>query len=259
MKNCFVIQPFDNGKFDNRYEDIFKPAIEACQLNAYRIDEDPGANILIEDIEENIINSSICFAEITTDNPNVWFELGYAIACKKEVVMVCSNERKSNYPFDVRHRNIIEYKTESARDFNQLKDNIIFRIKAILKKHSNLQQLIKVSVKETEGLTNHEITALVSIMSNQHSDSECVWVHTIQQDMNKNGYNDLAVSIAIQKLRLKELIEVGSEPDFNGNLIAYYRITKKGLNWIINNEDKLSLLLDKPGNSYVDDEEEIPF
>lgn len=28
MEKCFVIQPFDNDKFDKRVEDIFKPAIE---------------------------------------------------------------------------------------------------------------------------------------------------------------------------------------------------------------------------------------
>ena len=32
MPTCFVIQPFDNGKYDKRYEDTFKPAIEAAEL-----------------------------------------------------------------------------------------------------------------------------------------------------------------------------------------------------------------------------------
>ncbi len=39
---------------------------------------------------------------------NAMFELGYAIACQKEVILVCSDERKEEFPFDVRHRNIIE-------------------------------------------------------------------------------------------------------------------------------------------------------
>jgi hypothetical protein len=28
MKTCFVIQPFDAGKFDKRYEDVFVPAVK---------------------------------------------------------------------------------------------------------------------------------------------------------------------------------------------------------------------------------------
>ena len=32
MPTCFVIQPFDSGKFDKRFEDVYKPAIEAADL-----------------------------------------------------------------------------------------------------------------------------------------------------------------------------------------------------------------------------------
>jgi hypothetical protein len=33
MAICFVIQPFDSGsKYDKRFEDIYKPAIEAADL-----------------------------------------------------------------------------------------------------------------------------------------------------------------------------------------------------------------------------------
>ena len=37
---CFMIQPFDRGKFDKRYEDVFKAAIEETGLEAYRVDND---------------------------------------------------------------------------------------------------------------------------------------------------------------------------------------------------------------------------
>ena len=40
MNKCFVIQPFDNDKYDKRFVDIFKPAIEKSGLEAYRIDKD---------------------------------------------------------------------------------------------------------------------------------------------------------------------------------------------------------------------------
>ncbi|MFZ3591327.1 hypothetical protein ACOI1C_19380, partial [Bacillus sp. DJP31] len=102
---CFVMQPFDKGRFDKRYEEVFAPAIRSCDLEPYRVDRDPGVVIPIDDIEKGIRNSRICLAEITLDNPNVWFELGYAIACGKDVILVCSTERNRNnpFPFDVRH------------------------------------------------------------------------------------------------------------------------------------------------------------
>ena len=42
MKNCFVIQPFDGGKFDKRFKDVYKPALENAGITPYLVDEDPG-------------------------------------------------------------------------------------------------------------------------------------------------------------------------------------------------------------------------
>lgn len=130
MERCFVIQPFDNDKFDKRFVDIFKPAIEKSGLEAYRVDKDLSVRIPIDEIEKNISESQICFAEITTDNPNVWYELGYAFACEKDVVMICSDERNNKFPFDIQHRHIITYKTSSKSDFESLEDTITRKINA---------------------------------------------------------------------------------------------------------------------------------
>src|SRR5713101_9373380 len=114
MPSCFVMQPFDRGMYDKRYADVFEPAIREAGLDPYRVDRDPSLSIPIRDIEDGIRAAELCFAEISTDNPNVWFELGYAIALGKDVVLVCSEPRTSRYPFDVQHRTIISYKTDSS-------------------------------------------------------------------------------------------------------------------------------------------------
>ena len=38
MRTCFVIQPFDRGAYDKRFEDILTPAIESTALMPYRVD-----------------------------------------------------------------------------------------------------------------------------------------------------------------------------------------------------------------------------
>ena len=58
MDTCFVIQPFDNGRFDKRYIDTFNPAIEAAGLEAYRVDYDPSVLVPIESIENLISNKA---------------------------------------------------------------------------------------------------------------------------------------------------------------------------------------------------------
>ncbi len=122
MEKCFVIQPFDSGKFDKRFQDIYKPAIESAGLEAYRVDNDPSVLVPIESTENGIRQAVICLADITTDNPNVWYELGFAFAANRSVIMVCSEERPSNkYPFDIHHRSVISYSTDSPSDFDKLK------------------------------------------------------------------------------------------------------------------------------------------
>src|SRR5664279_3647474 len=135
MPVCFVIQPFDAGKFDKRFDDVYKPAIEAAGLQPYRVDRDPAVEVAIDAIEDGIRSATICLADITTDNPNVWYELGFAFAAGRPVVMVCSQERiGKKYPFDIQHRSIIPYQLESISDFSKLQEDIKLKLVALLEK-----------------------------------------------------------------------------------------------------------------------------
>ncbi len=200
MNTCFVIQPFDNGGvFDKRYDDVLVPAIIEGGLNAYRVDRDPSANILIENIEDGIRGANICLADITEDNPNVWFELGFAFASKKDVILICSEER-TIFPFDVQHRRIITYRTGSPSDFEKLKKAIVPRIKTLLTKEKNIIEL-KSSIKETGDLSNPEIVVLVSLLENQSPQNEPIGAHIIVNDVEKTGFNKVACKLALIKLQ----------------------------------------------------------
>ena len=94
---CFVMQPFDRGRYDRLYEQVFAPAIDDANLKPYRVDNDPGASIPIDTIEQEIEKSLVCFGEISEDNPNVWFELGYALALEK-TALPCLFRRSAKIP-----------------------------------------------------------------------------------------------------------------------------------------------------------------
>jgi len=149
MLRCFVIQPFDKGPFDQRYEDVLSPAINNADLEPYRVDQDPAVSIPIQSIEDGIQSSYVCLADITLDNPNVWFEVGYAIAAKKEVVFICSEDRRTPFPFDVQHRTITKYATASPRDFKELQEKITRRLKAIQKSNQGPGVVSKLSPGQT--------------------------------------------------------------------------------------------------------------
>src|ERR1017187_4179022 len=112
---CCVFQPFDKGAHDKRYEDTLAPAIKAAGLEPYRVDRDDGAVIPIETLHDEIRSATLCLADIGTRNANVMYELGYAIASGKDVVIICSNQLADAFPFDIRHRGIIQYAADSVR------------------------------------------------------------------------------------------------------------------------------------------------
>ena len=131
MATCFVIQPFDRGKFDGRYKETFRPAIQAAGFEPYRVDEDFSVEVPIDDIEKGITEATVCFAEVSINNPNVWYELGYARARKKPMVMVCERNARPNLPFDIQNRMIIYYDPETASGFESVKGEITARLEAI--------------------------------------------------------------------------------------------------------------------------------
>lgn len=251
MATCFVIQPFDGGNFDKRFKDVFSPAIIEAQLEPYRVDQDPKVSIPIQDIEKEIRESKLCLADITVDNPNVWFELGYAIACGKEVVLVCSEERTSKFPFDIQHRTIIKYSTGSTSDFEKLKQNITSKIKGFLQKAETLSNVTEISkVAKFEGLDQHEVYALAAIAENLDHPAGNASTYQIKRDMEAGGFTKVAATIALKSLIQKGFLDSENCQEETGEYYMGYSFTEKGWAWTLSNKDKFVLQQPK---------EELPF
>ena len=256
MEKCFMIQPFDQGPFDKRYDDVFEPAIREAGFEPYRVDQDPGVTIPIDDIAAGIQSCGACLAEITTNNPNVWYELGYAIASQQEVVLVCSDGRNENFPFDVRHRSIIKYKTESSQDFERLRTQIVEKLKALQQKKAQLDQVAQLSpVAKFEGLEQHEIGTLIAVAEWINDPDDSVRPERIREDMRRAGFTNLAATLGLNALRKKKMLESFSDTDSYGNRFTAYRMTDRGMDWLLENQDKLTLRQGPP----LPDDDDVPF
>jgi hypothetical protein len=105
--SCFVLMPFA-PPLGNHYTLIYEPAIRKAGLRAVRADADMFATGKIMDqVWAGINAAKVLVAELTSRNPNVFYELGIAHALKKPVVLISSNE--GDVPFDVRHIRVIYY------------------------------------------------------------------------------------------------------------------------------------------------------
>ena len=262
MPRCFVIQPFDDGgPYDKRYEDVLCPAIKGADLEPYRVDQDLMTTVLIDDIEENIRTSEICLADITPDNPNIWYEVGYAFANEKPVVMICAKPRPTKPPFDVQHRHIIFYTQESPSDFIKLQTEITKRLKAQIEKAAAMQTVASLSsVKTLEGdLTSYEIAVMVSIMENRLRPGDGVTPSDILKDMRRAGYTDIATSLSLESLQRKTLIEYDTVVDAGnfGETYTVCMLTSRGLDWMLENKDRFRLSREETDPEIR--EKDIPF
>lgn len=247
VSTCFVIQPFDGGAFDKRYDDVYVKAIVDAGLEPYRVDRDPRVSIPIDTIADRIAESDICFADITLDNPNVWFELGLAIAAGKEVVLICE-EGRDRFPFDVQHRNVIRYKTDSPRDFEELRKNITARAAAALEQAQGESVIRNLTAAEAiptvapeQGLAPHEQAFLVLAAQRMDSEEDFIPASQLRQSMQRAGFNDLAVTLAYRSLVRREMVEAGMEEQFRDDPFPIYRVLEKGFDWLENHRDSLML------------------
>ena len=259
MEQCFVIQPFDDGGgFDERYDQVCDPAIRNANLKQYRVDRDPNANIPIEKIEDGIRVSRVCFADITEDNPNVWFELGYAIAARREVVLICSSKR-ARFPFDVQHRNIIKYDTGSPSDFATLQGRITERLVAVCKQEARLEDLANASpVATVQGLETFEIAVFVTVSQRCHAPESSLSVYYLGEELRKAGFLPIATTLGVRGLILKGMLRSSTETDPNhGESYSAISPTDNDIQWLLRNLDKLKLTTES--GRTVRGGDEIPF
>lgn len=239
MKTCFVIQPFDHDVYDRRFDETFAPAIKAAGLIPDRVDRDPAVSIPIQDIEQRIAGAAVCFADISEDNPNVWFELGFAIASRKELCLVCSTKRIA-YPFDVQHRNIIKYDTSNAGDFKKLGTDIQARLEALLMKEATVESFQDNSpLAATEGLRPHEIALLALLVASPPGWD--IRPYQLWQNMDKAGFTAEAAGVALRSLQNKGFLKCEDGEDDEGGVITLVRILPAGESWLLENQNKLTL------------------
>jgi hypothetical protein len=126
---CFVLMPFSE-KFLPLYEDHIRPAIENAGLRCERADEIQGTSLITWDIWEKINRSRFLIAELTDQNPNVFYELGLAHALSKDVVLL--TQSMDFVPFDLKVLRCILYEF-TPRGIQKLEKSLKDTITALMK------------------------------------------------------------------------------------------------------------------------------
>ena len=121
-RTCFVIMPFhtkadaarsDQVDFDRVHNEIIKPAVESLNdrgfvLEVIRSDQVERAGLIQERMIEYIADADVAVVDITTQNPNVFYELGVRHALRDRVTVLVRRKGTTN-PFNIAGMTAIEY------------------------------------------------------------------------------------------------------------------------------------------------------
>jgi tetratricopeptide (TPR) repeat protein len=106
--HAFVAMPFGTkpnheGKpvnFDRVYAELIKPALEDAGCEVLRADQEQRAGDIRTDMFQELLVADLVVADLTLDNPNVWYELGVRHALRARGVVLIQGPRAAQ-PFDI--------------------------------------------------------------------------------------------------------------------------------------------------------------
>lgn len=101
--HAFVVMPYgvkDGIDFDDVYGTLIVPALEGEGFQVFRADEERRAGNIRTDMFQELLLADLVVADLSIDNPNVWYELGvrHALRARGVIQIQC---RRDYLPFDV--------------------------------------------------------------------------------------------------------------------------------------------------------------
>ena len=117
--------------YNELYDEVIAPICDQSKIKAIRADQIYGPEIIIADIMKQINESKIVIAEISSANPNVYYEIGYAQAMGKPIILIA--EQGTKPPFDVSPFRILFYEN-SIPGKKRVEEGLKKHLQAILEK-----------------------------------------------------------------------------------------------------------------------------
>ena len=108
QQRAFVLMPFKE-EFDDIYDYLIHDPLSEAGYDVMRADDILNQRNILADIIQSIINSELIVADLSTANPNVYYELGLAHVYGKKVILLAQDIKE--VPFDLQSYRIITYST----------------------------------------------------------------------------------------------------------------------------------------------------
>ena len=111
---CLIITPFDAAGL--RLKDTIQRALDEVGIRTLRLENlSPGA-ALVNAVTDAIKTADFIVVDVSRQNPNVMYELGYAHALRKATILIMDSDVNSPLPSDLQGNLYITYNSENLRD-----------------------------------------------------------------------------------------------------------------------------------------------
>lgn len=122
-----VMMPFA-AEFDPVYAAI-QSAVKSLGLKPMRADNFWEHHYVIQDIVNLIARARVVICDLSSRNPNVFYEAGIAHALGKEVILIAQSQ--DDVPFDLRHIRYVKY-LNNEQGLASLSESIVSRIQTVI-------------------------------------------------------------------------------------------------------------------------------
>lgn len=130
LPRAFVIMQFSEP-FATFYEKVIKPAAAEAGAEAYNVSELRFPRPILDDIARSLRDdSAFVIAEITPQNQNVYYELGFSHALGKQTILIA--KKGADLPFDLRVYRCIFYE-DTDQGMTAAREELTVYIKAVLR------------------------------------------------------------------------------------------------------------------------------
>ncbi|HDG9679793.1 TPA: hypothetical protein PBY12_001589 [Staphylococcus aureus] len=169
LKKCFIACPIgtDDSKVrrnsDFLLQSIIKPALES-DFEIQRSDLISSTNKITDEIIGGLTNSELVIVDLSTHNPNVFYELGYRHALERPTITMINKDE--NIPFDVSAYRTIYY-SELYADVVNAKDQLKETIKTFTDNDFNFENPVNKynNIDNEYGVLNRHLLDIKSDLS----------------------------------------------------------------------------------------------
>lgn len=214
--HVFVAMPFGTKEgidFNRVYLELIKPALEEERFEVFRADEEPKAGEIRTDMFQELLIADLVVADLSIDNPNVWYEMGVRHALRARGIVQIKSKRE-HMPFDVYTDRTLSYHIkEGAPD-----PSFLYEDKAALR------TMCRETISSWHGLTISPVYHLLPFLeepnwkklkvgrATEFWEKQEAWESKIKVAREKQRPGDILVladEAPIQALRLEAYITAG--------------------------------------------------